>query len=85
MPLIKNFNWYGINNPTSINNFRKFERNNLAIALVVFYVNEDVKEFENKENGEYSKINRTTKPPYLPKQYFEREKKLFSLIISEDI
>ena len=38
---INKYNWEGINYPTKKNNWKKFEKNNLAIALNVLYARKD--------------------------------------------
>ena len=38
---INKYNWEGINYPTKKNNWKKFEKNNLAIAVNVLYARKD--------------------------------------------
>ena len=39
-PLINKYNWEGINYPSIIDDWKKFEKNNLTISLNILYIKE---------------------------------------------
>ena len=48
-PFINNYNWKNIEFPTHLKDWRKFERNNKAIALNVLYVPYNAKQEDNED------------------------------------
>ena len=43
LPFINNYNWAGINFPSEKNDWKKFEKNNVTIALNVLYAKKEKK------------------------------------------
>ena len=54
-PYINDYNWYGLEFPTKLSDWKKFEENNISIALNILFVPNGAKDirlaYKSKHNG----------------------------------